>query len=88
MRVHYNHGDAEAYLEKYPRLRRWICQCNACQASGYLPELPEQIGTGVAAQTLRRYFRPLLLSERGLCDACEQMETTTPTSGEIGSRDI
>jgi hypothetical protein len=36
----------------------------------YSSDLPEQIGIGVAAQNLRRFFSPLELDERGLCDTC------------------
>jgi hypothetical protein len=76
MKRDYGHGNAEAYLTRYPRLRRWIRQCVACQRQGYGSDLPKQIGIGVAAQTLRRYFSPLELDERGLCEECRAIHAS------------
>ena len=68
MTTHSN--DGLLYLQDYPQLRKWINQCVACQQVGSKPELPDSIGVGVAARNLRRYFRPLLLNEIGLCEQC------------------
>jgi hypothetical protein len=63
--------DGLLYLKMYPELRRkWINQCVCCQHVGHKPELPEEIYPGGAAQNLRRYFRPLALDARGLCEQC------------------
>ena len=81
MKRDYRHGNAVAYLAQYPRLRRWIRQCVSCQRQGYGTDLPKQIGIGVAAQNLRRYFSRLELDERGLCEECramQQPETSRP----------
>lgn len=59
------------YLDMYPKLRRWVNQCVACQTQGYKPEMPEDIYPGVAAQNLRRYFTPLVVDENGFCDQCK-----------------
>ena len=74
MKRGYKHAEGEAYLAKYPRLRHWVCQCGACQQQGYVADLPEQIGTGVAAQNIRRYFQPLTLNDQGLCEACAKLQ--------------
>jgi hypothetical protein len=58
------------YLTMYPKLRRWINQCVACQAQGHKPEMPKDIYPGMAAQNLRYYFRPLAVDENGFCDQC------------------
>jgi hypothetical protein len=63
-------NDGLKYLQHYPRLRKWINQCVACQALGHKPEMPLQIGPGVAAQNLRRYFKALGLNATGLCEQC------------------
>jgi hypothetical protein len=63
-------NDGLLYLQQYPRLRKWINQCVACQQIGYRPELPEQIGPGFAAQHLRRYFREMGVDAAGLCNQC------------------
>lgn len=62
--------DIDMYTEMYPRARRWLNQCVACQRTGYKPDLPEQIGQGVMASHLREYYQPLALDESGLCDMC------------------
>ena len=70
MKRSYRHNEGEAYLAQYPRLRRWIHQCVACQRVGYRSDLPEQIGISVAAQNIRRYFEQLDLDDRGFCEEC------------------
>jgi hypothetical protein len=63
-------NDGLLYLQDYPRLRRWINQCVGCQRLGYKPEMPEQIGPGIAAQNLRRLFPELDVNAAGLCEQC------------------
>jgi hypothetical protein len=62
----------DAYIAQYPKLQKWIIQCVACKKQGYRPDLPEQIGIGVAAQNIRYFFRPIILNEDGICDECQQ----------------
>jgi hypothetical protein len=64
--------DGLAYLQQYPRLRKWINQCVTCQAIGLKPEMPVQIGPGVAAENLRRVFRDLRLNATGQCEQCDK----------------
>ncbi len=63
----------EAYLRDYPALEKWINQCVNCQKRGYKKEIPLNIHPGVASQNIRRYFKPLELNDRGLCDECERI---------------
>jgi hypothetical protein len=63
-------NDALLYLRDFPRSRKWINQCVACQRLGYKPEMPEQIEPGLLAQNLRRYFPPMAVNEAGLCEQC------------------
>lgn len=63
-------NDGLQYLQDYPRLRKWINQCVTCQALGYKPDMPLQIGPGAAAQNLRRYFKPMALNAMRLCEQC------------------
>ena len=60
-------NDGLLYLHDYPKLRKWINQCAACQRIGHRPDLPDR---HVVARTLRRYFPPLPLDEIGLCEQC------------------
>ena len=65
----------EDYLTQYRNLLRWMNRCVACGHQGHKPELPENIypRTSVAAQNLRRFFRPLSLDEDGLCQVCRSV---------------
>ena len=62
--------DGSEYLTMYPKLRRWINQCVACQHEGYKPEMPDDIYPGVAAHNLRRYFEQMKVDEDSLCEQC------------------
>jgi hypothetical protein len=62
--------DGNEYLTMYPKLRRWINQCVACQREGYKPEMPDDIYPGIAARNLRRYFDPMEVDKDGLCEQC------------------
>jgi hypothetical protein len=65
-------SEADQYLALYPHLHRWMNVCAGCGARGHRPELPENIYPhfNVAAENLRRYFRPLAVDERGFCEQC------------------
>jgi hypothetical protein len=63
-------NDGLLYLQDYPRLRKWINQCVACQRLGHKPGLPEQLGKGRAAHHLRKYFPEMAVDASGLCDQC------------------
>lgn len=69
-----NSSNGEAYLQQYPRLAKWIHECAACGHRGYRPDLPEQIGRGIAAQNIRRFFEPLDVDESGRCEQCSAFD--------------
>ena len=70
------------YLQKHPKLWKWMNVCIGCNATGYKPELPEQLAGGPLsyhlwwrnsyAQQLRFYFHPLPVDEHGLCEQCQR----------------
>lgn len=75
MKHNLGRDEGEKYLIKYPELRKWINECNTCHTKGYKPEMPVQIYPhfSAAADNLRRYFKPLVLSEAGLCETCNKL---------------
>jgi hypothetical protein len=82
-------SDGELYLAMYPRLaRRWMNQCVVCQRKGYKPGMPDQIGIGVAANNLRRFFDPLNLSEDGRCDQCRIGSQADSRERPSATRDV
>jgi hypothetical protein len=52
----------KVYLENYPKYRKWMSQCVACNRQGYRP--------GTIHPLLLRYFEPLELNDAGLCPHC------------------
>jgi hypothetical protein len=74
-------GAGERYIQQYPRYAKWINQCVQCQARGYKPDMPTEMYGSIHRgprgpekyfyrNILLRYFKPLPLDERGLCDIC------------------
>jgi hypothetical protein len=63
-------NDGLLYLDMYPRLRKWMNQCAACQRLGHKPELPESLEKSMAAKNLRSYFPEMAIDESGLCEHC------------------
>jgi hypothetical protein len=68
------YGDAELYLKTYPKLNKWINECCICHSKGYKPDMPEHIGGeySVAANNIRRLFKPLELNDDGVCLQCSR----------------
>lgn len=69
----------EEYVSTYRNKgEKWINQCVQCQARGYKPDMPDIVMEGhfygdrggFAARYIRKYFKPLALDERGLCEVC------------------
>jgi len=68
------------YLNKYPKLNKWINRCVCCGGIGYSSKLPTVITTKlgkeecdtVAAQNIRRYFQPMDVNEMGVCETCQK----------------
>lgn len=36
-------NEGELYLQSYPKLRKWINECQICHAKGYKPDMPKHI---------------------------------------------
>lgn len=62
--------EGNEYLTMYPDLRRWINTCVCCQFQGYKPQMPPNDDPMFKGQNLRRYFKPLVLNEDGMCEQC------------------
>jgi len=69
-------ADKEQYRKQYPQCEKWLQQCLICQTEGYKPEMPKQIGIGLLAQNVRKYYDELPLNEIGLCEACARCYKT------------
>lgn len=67
----------ESYVTMYG-LEKWINQCQACQARGYNPDMPDEVAQnwyqrgGFAALYVRKTFKPLPLDGMGLCEVCQR----------------
>lgn len=64
------------YLEKFPKLKKWINECRCCHRQGYNPEMPEHISTvegSLECYYIKKYFSPLRLDENGLCEVCAKL---------------
>ena len=65
------HRKGNSYLDMYPKLRKWIQQCQFCQMEGYNPDMPDVIGISSAGPAnIRSMFPPLALDKEGVCDQC------------------
>lgn len=74
-------NDGLLYLQDYPRLRKWINQCVACQRLGYKPEMSNHR----AADNIRKYFSELGLDAAGMCNQCAaafKPRKSTPSDDE------
>lgn len=63
----------EAYIEAFPRFKKWINECLRCHRKGYKPSMPEHIGGeySMASYQIRKYFEPLELDADGICEYCK-----------------
>jgi len=55
-------------LLKDPRGRKWMLQCAGCRRWGYRHDAPAKFFNRAH---LEKYFEPLKLDERGLCEQCQ-----------------
>ncbi len=68
--------NAVEYANDYPKLRKWIRECPICHATGYDPEMPDNIGgfeDGFPANYFKRYLTPLEVDEMGFCRICSKL---------------
>ena len=69
-----NTGDD--YINRFPKLKKWINECLCCHDKGYDPAMPEKITVvegSLEVFYIKKYFKPLLLNEDGLCPTCEKI---------------
>ena len=65
----------EDYISKFPKLKKWINECQCCHEKGYDPNMPEKITTvegSLEVYYIKKYFKPLSLNEFGVCNACSK----------------
>jgi hypothetical protein len=60
-------SDPERLLND-PRCRKWMLQCAGCLRWGYRYDAPAKF---FGRALLEKYFEPLRLDERGLCEHCQ-----------------
>ena len=66
----------EKYIKKFPKFKKWINECPCCHRKGYNPDMPDKITTidgSLEVYFIKKYFKPLQLSENGLCPQCERV---------------
>jgi hypothetical protein len=75
-------GEADAYLDSYPELRKWVNECVRCHDRGRNPSMPAKLTkrasggviTVAGGHEIRRWFpRSLALDESGLCPVCARL---------------
>ncbi len=65
-------NEGELYLQSYPKLRKWINECQICHSKGYKPDMPKHIANpdAVSGYFIRKYFKPLEVNEMSICNQC------------------
>ena len=66
-------NQGEEYIQTFPKFKRWINECIYCHTKGYDPSMPEQIGEGLGAYYIKKYFNPLSLNKDGICEVCQHL---------------
>ena len=68
--------EGEKYINKFPKLKKWINECNCCHNKGYNPEIPDKITEtegSLEVYYIKKYFKPLYINKDGLCEVCERI---------------
>ena len=66
----------EEYIRSFPKLKKWINECQCCHSKGYKPSLPDKITTvegSFEVYYIKKYFKPLEINEMGLCKVCSRL---------------
>lgn len=76
--IEYSKKNIDLYFKMYPHYQKWINQCPSCGAIGYKPHMPATIGSSqehgaVAAQNIRKMFKPLDVDSEGYCLVCSKL---------------
>jgi len=61
------------WLLNDPRTRKWMIQCLGCRPWGYQHDAPKKF---FGRAHLERYFEPMNLDGRGLCEQCRTSKST------------
>ena len=65
-----------AYLDSFPKLKKWINECISCHRQGYKPDMPEHISVVEGSKEcyfIKKYFSPLSLDANGYCEVCANL---------------
>ena len=63
----------ELYLQSYPKLRKWINECQICHSKKDISVICLsilQILIPLAGYFIRKYFKPLEVNEMSICTQC------------------
>ena len=73
-------NEGEEYIQAFPKFQKWINECLCCHEKGYDPSMPEQIKPtgGLGAYFIKKYFKPLPINEKGLCQQCARFLSPKP----------
>lgn len=66
--------EGEEYIQSFPKLKKWIIECNCCHTKGFDPKMPEKTvnSFGLGPYFIKKYFAPLELNELGICRECSK----------------
>ena len=66
----------ESYINQFPQLKKWINECICCHKKGYKPNMPDKIFANdfsLEVYFIKKYYKPLVLNEEGLCEVCSKI---------------
>lgn len=65
----------DAYLEKFPKLRKWFVERRCCHRRGHAVNIPDKLSAhaGSLAAYTKKYFSRLEINQMGLCKVCEKI---------------
>ncbi|MBO5066107.1 MAG: hypothetical protein J6D06_08350 [Clostridia bacterium] len=65
-------SDKNQYLTSYPKLNKWINECNICHFKGYDPQIDVK-EEKIAVKNIKSLLPPLELNEDGICPMCKKI---------------
>lgn len=68
--------EGRQYIQKFPKLKKWINECAMCHRQGYKPDMPDKITKiegSFEVYYIKKYFDVLALNDKGLCDTCARL---------------
>lgn len=70
------HDQGEEYINKFPKLKKWINECLCCHKKGYNPSMPAKItvvDSSLETYYVKKYFKPLSVNKDGICEQCQKI---------------